>query len=110
MESFAAFGFAGTVMQLIYYSVQIIGRCKGVYRVGTTLEVHELSGRLSRIQTLSEAIQASLESFRTVTHREQALRDIATECMASAKKLQELPVNLDKPSDSQGFVSVEEFW
>ena len=110
MESFAAFGFAGNVVQSVDYSVQVTVRCKEVYQTGTTLEVQEMSERVSRLQTLSEALQHTLNSSRTVTEEEQASLDIADKCIAAAKELQTVLAGLYKASNSRIITGLRRFW
>ena len=110
MEPLVLFCLASNVVQFVDFSFKVIGRITEAYRHGTTLEVQEMTDRVSKLQSISEALQTSLDTPQDITPEEQALLEIAKRCVATAEELQILLINLYKSSNYRVLTFLRKFW
>ena len=91
MEALAAFGIACNVMQVISFSKDAISLSLQVYKEGASVDNQNLAQLSREIARAAENVQSQLgqarQPNRQMSPTEFQLRDVAGQCLATAKSL-----------------------
>ena len=91
MEAIAAFSLACNIIQVVHFSIDVVSKCRELYRQDSLSRYDPLEHMINHLTGLRNALDSPLAQGNRYTgqDQDQALLDLAEKCSITAKELSE---------------------